>query len=623
MVEFRAFCESIKETYGITSDCFLQELNTYLVDNKWFGIQPSWQGGILYVAPEDFEPFVPKILEFFEKKQMPEEERNKELLKKLKKILPDTSRKLEKFYTKFEYPSHVQIQVAAFILKYVKTDVALLSDSRLTPIMEVLCEEETKQVGDAFTTFLSWTKKHYKVRYFREYVISKRYESNTNTAYDIDDYLHLIYYMYDPGYIKQHDMYRKAARSRKYTDIWLYLALHLICALRDTDIVRIFRPLLTRTPREVLEMIEDDTFPEAEARETLYSITEKLRYLKMRPNKTKKKREVPYIKFHVPESAEVHLGKLVALAEAHRQVENALDDEPLVRCVKTYEEINRVMGEEIGSLFLDGDFRARSANKSYLQSVFQMTDDIMEHGNEDFSTKGYMLAALARSHKGSYGEFARTTYTYLKDAKLSGYTPDFVAKELFERGVLSCIPSMLLKTLYGDEYKNLSVPDQTKIIKELDLSPAQVEKALIVSNTNLKKSRQIVRQIFQEESNEAIQKALHRIGNGQAVSKCDTCDCLLTAFGKICPFDDNRNCVDCDYEISTKTTLYVMGAEYTRLVTICRTTEDILEQKKCKDILQNIVLPKIDEMLTMAGDIYGQRTLETFEAVLKEVLYAA
>lgn len=623
MVEFKAFCEGIRKTYGIVSNCFLQELNTYLIDNKWFGIKPSWKDGKLYVDPEDFEPFIPKILEFFEKNQMPEEERNKEILKKLEKTLPDTSRKLEKFYTKFEYPSHVQTQVAAFILKFVKSDVALLSDAKLSPIIEVLCEEETKQVGDAFTTFLSWVKKHYKTRYYRDYVLGKRYEQSSNTAYDMDDYLHLIYFMYYPGYIKANDMYAKAARSKKYTDIWLYIALHLICALRDTDIVRIYRPLLTRAPEEVLEMIENGTFPEAEARETLYSITEKLKYLKLKPHKTEKRRAVPYIKFYVPESAEEHLGKLVALAEAHRQVANTDDKEPLIRCIKTYEEITRVMGEEIGSLFLEGDFRARSANKSYLQSIFRLTDDIIDHSDEEFSTKGYMLAALARSHIGSYGEFAKTTYTYLKDAKLSGLTPEFVARELFERGVLSCIPSMLLKTLYGDEYKKLSVSNQTKIIKELNMSPAMAERAVTVSNANLNKSRMIVKQIFQTQSSEAILKALHRIGNGQAVSKRDGCDCLYTAFGKVCPFDDNNNCIDCDLELSTKTTLEIMAHEYNRLMAIYKTTDNHLEHEKCKDILSTIVIPKINEMLETIAEIYGEKTMNTFEEILKGILYAA
>lgn len=85
--------------------------------------------------------------------------------------------------------------------------------------------------------------------------------------------------------------------------------------------------------------------------------------------------------------------------------------------------------------------------------IYILTDDILGV-NDEFRVKGYMLAALARSHKGSYGDFAKTTSIYLKDAKMSGYTPEFVAKELFERGVLSVIPSMLLKMVAGEEYQN-------------------------------------------------------------------------------------------------------------------------------------------------------------------------
>lgn len=50
--------------------------------------------------------------------------------------------------------------------------------------------------------------------------------------------------------------------------------------------------------------------------------------------------------------------------------------------------------------------------------------------NEPLLTKGYMLAALARSHKGSYGSYAEMTATYLRDAKFSGLTPEFVMSEL-------------------------------------------------------------------------------------------------------------------------------------------------------------------------------------------------
>ena len=171
---------------------------------------------------------------------------------------------------------------------------------------------------------------------------------------------------------------------------------------------------------------------------------------------------------------------MFAIAEAHFQLSGEGSEKPLIRMINRYEQINRYMGEEIGNLFLESDFRSKAANKSYMQMIYILTDDILGV-NDEFRVKGYMLAALARSHKGSYGDFAKTTSIYLKDAKMSGYTPEFVAKELFERGVLSVIPSMLLKMVAGEEYQKLSVESQTEMIKELNMSPMEIENTVAVS----------------------------------------------------------------------------------------------------------------------------------------------
>ena len=134
-----------------------------------------------------------------------------------------------------------------------------------------------------------------------------------------------------------------------------------------------------------------------------------------------------------------------------------------------------------------------------MQMIYILTDDIL-NANDEFKVKGYMLAALARSHKGTYGEFAEHTSTYLNDAKMSGYTPEFVAKELFERGVLSVIPSMLLKMVAGDEYKKLSVKGQTKMIQALNMSPLEVESTLSAMHKNINHSTEIVISIYKDHS---------------------------------------------------------------------------------------------------------------------------
>ena len=187
-------------------------------------------------------------------------------------------------------------------------------------------------------------------------------------------------------------------------------------------------------------------------------------YLNLTPNKTKNASNVAQLKFHVQESCQVLIGTLLAICEAHFQLQIPYTAEtPLIRQIKTYEKITSYMGEEIGNLFLELNFSSRSANKSYLQSVAMLADYVLEEKSE-LNIKGYFLAALARSHKGDLNEFAQTTTTYLKDAQLGQLKPEMVAKDLFERGVLSMIPSMLLTIVTRGKYKKLSPSQQTQMI---------------------------------------------------------------------------------------------------------------------------------------------------------------
>ncbi len=190
-----------------------------------------------------------------------------------------------------------------------------------------------------------------------------------------------------------------------------------------------------------MEQIKNGNFSEANAKYTLYTITQYLATVSLKPSKTKSTSGVSNIKFHVPESVETHLGTLFAIAQAHFQLNGLNPEIPLIRAIKTYEQINRYMGEEIGELFLESNFRSRAANKSFMQMIYLLTDDIFTNDDE-FRVNGYILASMARSHKGAYGEFANTTGIYLKDAKMSGFTPEFVArnslKEVFCHLFLQC-----------------------------------------------------------------------------------------------------------------------------------------------------------------------------------------
>lgn len=620
MIDFKEYASYLKEQLDIEIDEFSDVFIKFLVDNEWFGISPIWQDGILMIEPTDFRPYYDRFRLFFDNHALETKDKNVILLSMLKDKLPDTMEKLEQFYKEYDFPNEIIYYLTDFLLKNLNKDICVMDDDNIREFLTVAYNELSKQYGDILSSFLRWLKDSFNTKYLNDYFMSKRQDkSETNKAYNSEEYLELLYLLFNEEYIFENDMYTNAALSKNYVDTWLFLSLHFICALRNSDIVRIKHPRLTMSPEDVISKVREGTFSNEDARLTLYSITWRLAALPLTPNKTKKHSGISSIKLCVPESIEVHIGTLFAIAEAHRRLKDISDEEPLIRVITDYDRITRFMGDEIGSLFLESNFRTRSANKSYLQSVFMLTDDILENDDE-FNTKGYILAALARSHKGSYGEFATTTSIYLRDAKLSGLTPEFVAKELFERGVLSFIPSMLLKMITDGEYNLLPVQKQTELINELNLSPNEIESIVSISNKSRKQSLALIREILENEDDKrnSILRILHRIGNGNAVSKQDECLCLISAIKKFCPYSDRRNCIGCKYEISTKSTIFLMISEYNRLLALYKETYDERLKEKYKALIKETVLPAVDEILQCIQEQYGDDVLKSLEKIVKE-----
>lgn len=373
--------------------------------------------------------------------------------------------------------------------------------------------------------------------------------------------------------------------------------------------------ILPYSSEEVIEKIKNDEFSDNDARYVLLSITKRMNWLPLTPNKTASSSDVIPISFDIPTSCETLIGKLFALAQAHRN-QAGTPDAPIVRKVSTYQEINRYMGEEIGGLFLNNDFRSRSATKSFLQDIYMVADENIPADDSGYHVKGYYLAAYVRSHKGSYGHIAATTFEYLKDAKFNKLTPEFVAFELLERGVFSFMSSMLLKMAVGEKFDDLSPRNQTNIIKLVDLSPKEIETVVNTVDRGMQFAKETIYSLITEETD--ILSVLHRIGSGEAFSKQSECLCLMSALEKLCPYATKRNCIGCKYEISTRSTLFLLIEEYNRIRNLYSSTKDTLEKAKYKNILLDVIAPKMDEMLCAIRENYGEEIFMDYEKLIKE-----
>lgn len=615
VVDLKIYLERILVELGAATIKHREKVSRFLLDNEWFGVSINLDD--YTISEKDAE-----ILKNHIKNYLTTPPGIKSMEAIFSKKFPSTSELFIQFAEEEKLSETNRFYLLDFLAYYLTKDLFLYSDAEVETLVEVATEVLTKSQGNILIQFIKWLLNKGVTRYRVSFEMTKRYTiESTNGAYELDEYLELMYYLFNEDYIIKNDMLSKAVNSKNYADTWLYLGLHFICALRSTDLERLGHPKLTREPLEVLEAVVDGTWSSSEARRTLLSITTRLTYLNLTPNKTKNTSNVTQLKFHVPESCQVLIGTLLAICEAHFQLQIPYNAEnPLIRQIKTYEKITSYMGEEIGNLFLERNFSSRSANKSYLQSVAMLADDILEDKSE-LNIKGYFLAALARSHKGDFNEFAQTTTTYLKDAQLGQLKPEMVAKELFERGVLSMIPSMLLTIVTRGKYKELSPSQQTQMIKSLDLTPVEIEKTLELSVRADLRSQQALKTLVENNVEpEQLLTICHRIGNGEAFSKQGESMCLLSALGKLCPYDDRQHCVGCQYELQTKSTLLLLIGEFNRLNKQYQKLKNELERGKVRAILEQQIKPCLTEMLEALSEQYGEAVLFDYEDIIKELV---
>lgn len=614
-VELVSCIEDVIKSLNMDTPQNRLKISQFFLDNNWFGISINMQD--LSIDEGDADIIVKHLKEYLSDSYGLEG-----ISKILRQKFPLTQEYFKSFAEEKELDPPIQFYIQDFLAYYLVKDLHWYLDSDLDTLIATATEALNKAYGQILLNFLKWLQEKNITRYKKTYTLTNRYTLEAqNSAYELDDYLELLYFLFNDDYIIKNKMLDLAAKSKNYADTWLYLALHFICALRMTDLERIGHPILTREPEDVLKAVENGSWSSSEARKTLLSITTRLTYLNITPNKTKGTANVSQLKFHIPESCQVLIGTLLAVCEAHYQINNKDSSErPLVRKIADYSRIKRYMGDEIGAFFKERDFSSRSANKSYLQAVAMLADDVLEQKSE-LNIKGHFLAALARSHKGTYDEFAQTTTAYLKDAQLGQLKPEMVAKELFERGVLSMIPSMLLTIVTRGKYKELSPGQQTKMIKELNLSPSEIEKTLELSVQADTRSQKALKTVVEEQLNpEQLLKVCHRIGNGEAFSKQGESMCLLSALGKNCPFIERQHCVGCQYELQTKSTLLLLIGEFNRLNKQYHKVKSDLEKGKVRAILENQLKPCITEMLQALADSYGEQVLNDYEEIIKELV---
>ncbi|MDD6122154.1 MAG: hypothetical protein PUB48_05575, partial [Solobacterium sp.] len=418
MQELLEFVNDLRVKYSIKDAEFERKLCDHLINNNWFNLEAECVDGKYYV----YEIALAQELKAFcSHYNLTTSEKIRELFNLYKKKSDDNAEFLKEYIKEFEVEEENVYYLLNFMIKFMPQAIRTCSNSSINSLIGDALNELTKTNYDILTDFLIWCSQEKNTIYKTITKVTSK-SSKLKEAYDLETYGNYLFHFFNEDYIDENRMYEKALDNPKYAKIWLYICTRLICAVRNTDLVRIPHPKLNHSPEICLERIKNGLFNDYDAKMITGSVTIHFDMLKYVPNKTKRFDNVPNIQFFIPTSLIKHFGILFAVVESQMQINH--DEGAFIEANADYKTIKKVMGIEIASLFREKDLSAIAASKSFMQIICD-SDDLVDVEDE-FKMKGYYLAGMARSHKGSYGEFQNTTIRYLRDNKLTGKSPEVV-----------------------------------------------------------------------------------------------------------------------------------------------------------------------------------------------------
>lgn len=590
------------------------DLLDFMAANRWFGLEVRRHGDA--ICFDDGEVLRGPLSLWLRAYRRTGAERMDILCGEFRDVYPGTCLHFTEYLREKDiYGQEGGLRVLDFLLSSLKKDITEYTEDELQEILREAGEylsvaNETLLIG-----FLKKLKAKGIVGIQWEYKAGrKRSPAGENSAYPMEDFALMAYFVFNQEAWEENCLIEKAAVSARYADMWLFVSLHFFCGLRRSDMQALPAPELPCPGPEMRQKILDGRFAGKEAAELARHWVFLTGLLGRRPNKTAMYAGVPEIKFFIPESLLEPEGIILAMALSHHR-----EEDPCVRAGAERSLLSAFFGERFAAAAGRRRFGTRRANKAYLQGIEGSAAPTPGR------TRGYMLAALARSHKGGIGSLPEITDIYLKDASFTGYTPEFILREMFERGIFGFIPVMLLEAYRGEEFRKLGVSRQTQLVREFGLTAAEVEGIAEAAGHSLAKAGTAVEELVSGDGDprERVYRVLRNVAAGFVPAKQDGMLCLRLASGHACSCTGSGCCLGCGYEIYTKAAFHLLVQEYTLLIQK-RNLSAGRQRKRYSALIENGVLPAVEQMLESIPVLYpGTDMKPMLDMMERGISYAA
>lgn len=503
------------------------------------------------------------------------------------------------------------------ILSNIKKELFEHNDEEIERLLELMKRTITNRSAFSdFCIFLKRIQGKYNASFNNIYKYNKHELIKAKrdvSAYSEEQYFRFGFLLLNDTHEWYEGYLEKALSRRIYASVWLYGLLHYVCAWRSVDMVeRLPRPTLPISALNFINLIRKKKFTEDMAKKIVDEVEMKVRYLQIKPTKTEK-HNPPNLFFEIPESIKFRLGMLLGLCEAHRQIA----DGNFLLSTDSKQPKHQIVffGPEFVDIFGGKRFNNIKANRTFEILMAQKADE------EEIGT-GYIIASVSRSHKCISKQKSNTTAIYLNNYRTLTKS-DILMRELFERGVCSFVPYLVLKTLESQgKIEVMSLSQQTKAMKELvSYHPYDVEMLIAVSEEVLEKAKVDTMSLIDSFSSdkEAIYKFLNRIACGTAPAKEKNMNCISVAKGGGCIYPERKTCIGCGQEIYLKSSLFVIGQRLREMVTKLQNGKTVTEKNKYRMLIDRLFKPVLMEMMMVLRDIHGVEDVSEYQKVVFEI----
>lgn len=566
----------------------------FLEANEWFGLgitnptgTPS-AGSKLHIQRDQADAICGRLHLWLDGFRRSNSEKLEILMQHGERTLPQTIRLYREFIEREGLADDISSwRLLDFLLYHLPGEISEMKTAEEGKLVDTLDREATRAVSELYARFNEWMQKKMGISGW-QYRFEYRTERAETGAYSLRQFSGMAYCLFNDEWWRQECLVEKACASAVYANLWAFISMHFVCGLRSTDIIRIPMPDIGMDGVTFRGKIMAGSLkaPEEISRDMLIRI----RYRPKRPNKTKSGSGIPDVKVFIPTSLEKPVGIILGIAASH--CDGMKPGEFFLRADRSQSHTRNFFGREFMDLLGRKGFASSRANKAYLQGMEMMAD------TTEGSIRGYMIAALARSHKGGLATLPDVTDIYLRDAAFSGYKPEFIAREMFERGIFGFVPHLLLEAYAGNDYAGLPITVQTQMIRCMGISPSGIEGIVRACEVSLAHAHEAVEGIISSDTD--IPSLIQEIASGRAVGKQEGCLCAMVGAGYPCAYPERAACIGCRYEIHTKSILHQLSSEYSRM----RGLMDSQDGWRYKAMIRKAILPVIGEYLAcMRGSI--------------------